>query len=69
MIEVDNDDNSLLYTAQEVAKGIIVKVKDENNITTDLGVSSNERFDPNLQLESDFNNDINGDEDKDDENM
>ena len=46
IIEVEDDDNSLLYTAQEVAKGIKIKVKDENDITTDSGVSSNEAFDP-----------------------
>ena len=45
-IEVKDDDNGLLYTAQEVAEGIKIKLKDENNITTDLGVSSNEAFDP-----------------------
>ena len=46
MIEVDDDDNGLLYTVREVTKGITVKVKDENDVTTDSGVSSNERFDP-----------------------
>jgi hypothetical protein len=46
IIEVEDDDNGLLYTAQEVAKGIKIKVKDENDITTDSGVSSNEAFDP-----------------------
>jgi hypothetical protein len=45
-IKVEDNDNSLLYTAQEVAKGITIKVKDKNNITTNLGVSSNEAFDP-----------------------
>jgi hypothetical protein len=47
IIEVEDDDNSLLYTAQEVAKGITIKVKDENDITTDLRVSFNEAFNPN----------------------
>ena len=36
-------------------------------MTTDLGVSSNERFD--TDSESDFDDDINGDEDINDENM
>ena len=36
---------------------------------TDLGVSSDEAFDPDSQSESDFDDDINGDEDKNDENM
>jgi hypothetical protein len=69
MIEVDDDDNSLLYTAQEVTKGIIVKIKDENNITADLGVSFNKRFNPDSQLESEFDDHINGNEDQDDENI
>jgi hypothetical protein len=49
--------------AWEVAKGITVKIKDENNITTNLGVSSNKRFNPNSQSKSNFNDNINGDED------
>jgi hypothetical protein len=40
-----------------------VKIEDENNVTTNSGVSSNKRFNPDSQLESDFNNDINGNED------
>jgi hypothetical protein len=44
-IEVDDDDNSLLYTAREVTEGIIVKIEDENDVTTDLRGSSDERFD------------------------
>jgi hypothetical protein len=46
IIEVEDDDNSLLYTAQEVTKGITIKVEDENNITTNSGVSSDEAFNP-----------------------
>ena len=67
MIEVEDNDDGLLYTAQEVAEGITIKEEDENNVTTDSGVSSNERFD--TDSESDFDDDINGDEDIDDENM
>ena len=67
MIKVEDNDDGLLYTAQEVAKGITIKEEDENNVTTDSGVSSNERFD--TDSESDFDDDINGDEDIDDENM
>jgi hypothetical protein len=66
-IEVDNNNNGLLYTAQEVAKGITIKEEDKNNVTTNLGVSSNKRFD--TDSESDFDNDINGDEDINNENM
>jgi len=69
MIEVDDDDNGLLYTAQEVAEGVTVKVEDENDVTTDSGVSSDERFDPDSQSESDFDDDINSDEDENDENI
>jgi len=68
-IEVDDDDNSLLYTAREVAEGITVKIEDENNITTDSRVSSDERFDPDSQSESDFDDDIDSDEDQNDENI
>jgi hypothetical protein len=69
IIEVDDDDSSLLYTAREVTEGIIVKIEDENDITTDSGVSSDERFDPDSQSESDFDDDINSDEDENDENI
>ena len=67
MIKVEDNDDGLLYTAQEVAKGITIKEEDKNNITTNLGVSSNERFD--TDLESDFNNNINGDKDINNENI
>jgi hypothetical protein len=67
IIEVEDNNDGLLYTAQEVAKGITIKEKDKNNMTTDSGVSSNERF--NTDLESDFDDNINGDKDIDDENI
>ena len=44
-----------------------MKVENEDDITTDSGVDSEERFDPDLQ--SDFDDDMDGDEDVDDENM
>jgi hypothetical protein len=66
-IEVDDNDNGLLYTTQEVVKGITIKEEDENDVTTDSGVSFNERFD--TDSESDFDDDINGDEDINDENI
>jgi hypothetical protein len=66
-IEVDDNDNSLLYTAQKVVKGITIKEEDENDMTTDSGVSFNERF--NTDSESDFDDDINSDEDINDENI
>ena len=46
-----------------------MKIEDENDITTDSGVSSDERFDPDSQSESDFDDDIDSDEDQNDENM
>jgi hypothetical protein len=68
-IEVDDNERGLLYTAQEVAEGITIKEEDENNVTTDSGVDSVDRFDPNEDDESDFNDAIDGDEDMEDENM
>jgi hypothetical protein len=67
IIKVDNNDNGLLYTAQEVAKGITIKEEDKNNVTTNLGVSSNERF--NTDSESDFDDNINGNKDINNENI
>jgi hypothetical protein len=67
MIKVEDNDNSLLYTTQEITKGITIKEEDKNNITTDSGVFSNKRF--NTDSESDFDNDINSDKDIDDKNM
>jgi hypothetical protein len=58
-----------LYTVKEVAEGIIIKQEDENNVTTDLGVKSDKRFNPNKEDKSDFNNDINRDEDIQDKNI
>jgi hypothetical protein len=57
-----------LYTIKEVVEGIIIKQEDEN-VTTDLGVESDERFDPDEEEESDFDDVIDGDEDMEDENM
>jgi hypothetical protein len=52
---------------QKVIKEITIKEEDENNVTTDLRVSFNERFD--TDSESDFDDDINSDEDINDENI
>jgi hypothetical protein len=62
-IEVDSNEDGLLYTAKEVAEGITIKQEDENNVTTDSGVESDE------EEESDFDDAIDGDEDMEDENM
>jgi hypothetical protein len=68
-IEVDDNKRGLLYTAQEVAEGITIKEEDENDVTTDSGVNSVDSFDPDEDDESDFDDDINRDEDIEDENM
>jgi len=62
-IEVDSNEDGLLYTAKEVAEGITIKQEDENDVTTDSGVESDE------EEESDFDDAIDGDEDMEDENM
>ena len=69
IIEVDSNEDGLLYTAKEVAEGITIKQEDENDITTDLGVELDKRFDLEEEEESDFNDAIDGDEDIEDENM
>jgi hypothetical protein len=66
-IEVDNNDQGLLYTVQEVEEGITIKEEDESEVTCDSGVDLAERFDPDS--ESDFNDNLDGDENVDDENM
>ena len=68
-IEVDDNERGLLYTVKEVAEGITIKEEDENDVTTDSGVLLDERFDPDEEGESDFNDTIDGDEDIADENM
>jgi hypothetical protein len=63
IIKVDSNEDGLLYTTKEVAEGIIIKQEDENNVTTDLGVKLDKRFNPDKEDKSDFNNDINRDKD------
>jgi hypothetical protein len=54
---VDSNKDGLLYTTKEVVEGIIIKQEDEMEVTTNLGVNSNKRFNINLNVkgESDFN--------------
>jgi hypothetical protein len=66
-IEVDNNEEGHLYTAQEVVEGIIIKGEREEDITTDSGVDSEDRFDPDS--DSNYDGDINRDVDIGDENM
>ena len=68
-IEVNDNERGLLYTAKEVAEGIRIKEEDENDMTTDSGVESEERFDPDVEGESEFDDAIDGDEDVEDENF
>lgn len=69
IIKVDDNERGLLYTAREMAEGIIIKEEDENNITIDSGVDSVGRFDSDEDDESDFNDVIDGDENIEDENI
>jgi hypothetical protein len=66
-IEVDNNEESLLYTAQEVEEGIIIKEEREEDITTNSEVESEEGFDPDS--ESDFDDNMDSNEDIDDKNI
>ena len=68
-IEVDDNERGLLYTTKEVAEGIIIKEEDENDITTDSGISSDKRFDLDKEGESDFDEAIDSDKDIADENI
>ncbi len=67
IIEVDDNEEGLLYTAREVEEGITIKVKSKEDMTTDSGVDLDDQFDPDS--ESDFDDDIDSDEDIADENM
>jgi hypothetical protein len=62
-IEVNNNKRGLLYIIKEMAKGIIIKEEDENNIIINLSILLNERFDLDKEGESDFDNVINSNED------
>jgi len=59
----------LLYIIKEVAKGIIIKEEDKNNIITNLGILLNKRFNLNKEGEFDFNNAIDSDKDIADKNI
>jgi hypothetical protein len=52
-----------------VANGIQIKKEDENDVITDSGVELDERFNPDKEGESDWDDAIDGDEDMADENM
>jgi len=64
-IEVDNADEGYLYTEQDVEEGIAVKVEDD--ITADSGDESDQQFD--YDSESSFGDSVDGDEDKQDEDI
>ena len=52
-----------------MAKGIIIKEEDKNNIITNLGILLNKRFNLNKEGEFDFNNAIDSDKDIADKNI
>jgi hypothetical protein len=64
---VDDNEEGFLYTAREVEEGITIKEEREEDITTNSGVDSEDRFDPDS--DSNFDDNINGDKDIEDENM
>jgi hypothetical protein len=39
IIEINTNKNSFIYISKEVVKGIVIKEKNENNITIDLEVN------------------------------
>lgn len=71
IIEINSNEDGLLYTVKEVAEGVIIKQEDEMDVTTNSGVDSNERFDTdsNTEGESDFDNQVNGNKNFKDENI
>ena len=66
-IEVDNKDDELLYTIQEVEQGITTKVENRDEVTSNSRDKSNQRFD--YDSESNFDDDVDGDEDEEDEDI
>ena len=66
-IEVDNKDDELLYTIQEVEQGITIKVENRDEVTSNSRDKSNQRFD--YDSESNFDDDVDGDEDEEDEDI
>jgi len=72
-IKVNCSEDGFLYTAKEVVEGITIKQEDKDDVTTDSGVDSDEQFDLDVEgeedIESDFDNIINGDTVSKDENI
>ena len=52
-----------------MADCIQIKEEDENDVITDSGVESDERFNPDEEGESDWDDVINGDKDMADKNI
>ena len=63
---MDTEGDSLLYTAQEIAQGIIIQPKNEEG-TTNLEDNSDQSFD--YDLESTFDDEEDSDKDEEDENI
>jgi hypothetical protein len=66
-IEVDDNDEDLLYTMQEVEQGVTINVENEGDVAIDSGDESDQCFDYNSK--SSFDDNIDGDEDEQDEDM
>ena len=54
---------------QEVVEGIKIKEEDKNNIITNLSINSKQYFNLDKEEESDFNNAININKDREDKNL
>ena len=54
---------------QEVVEGIKIKEEDKNNIITNLSINSKQYFNLDKEEESDFNNAINSNKDREDKNL
>jgi hypothetical protein len=52
-----------------VAEGIAIKQEDKNDVTTNLRVKSDERFNWDEEEESDFDDAINSNKNMEDENL
>ena len=68
--EVENNEDGLLYIVKEITEGITIQEEDQNNIITNSGINSNERFDlDGEEEESDFNEEANSNTNSKNKNM
>jgi hypothetical protein len=71
---VDSNEDGLLYITKEITEGITIKQEDEIDMITDSGIDSDKRFNTDIKGkdeggESDFDNQVDGDKNFEDENM